>query len=393
LEADKIKTLSILGSTGSIGESTFDLVSRFPDRFKVYGLAAGRRTERVAEQARALGVKLVSVADEGDALRLQKELGPAIEVCFGPEGLVRVASEGGIDMVVTAIVGAVGLRPTLAAVEQGIDIALANKETLVAAGELVMEAAKKSGARILPVDSEHSAIFQALDGKMPDTVKKIILTASGGPFRGWDAKRLETVTVKDALNHPNWSMGPKITIDSATLMNKGLEVIEAHWLFGIGPDRIDVTIHPQSIVHSMVEYIDGSIIAQLGVPDMRGPIGYALAYPGRLPTDELALDLRSQKPLTFDEPDTEAFPCLGLAYRALRAGGTASAVLSGANEIAVEAFLREEITFTGIARLCEETLDSHTAAPLNNLETALEADRWARKFARRKIYGNGGEAK
>jgi 1-deoxy-D-xylulose-5-phosphate reductoisomerase len=391
LEGSKIKTLSILGSTGSIGESTFDLVSRFPDKFKVHALAAGRRTERIAEQARLVGAKLISVADEGDALRLKKELGSSIEVCYGSEGLYRVATEGGIDIVVSALVGAAGLEPTMAAIQLGIDIALANKETLVAAGEVVMDAAKKSGSRILPVDSEHSAIFQAIDGRMPESVKRILLTASGGPFRGWDAEKLEKVTLEQALNHPNWSMGPKITIDSATLMNKGLEVIEARWLFGVGPDRIDVTVHPQSIVHSMVEYIDGSVLAQMGVPDMRGPIGYALAYPERLPMDELSLDLWSEKALTFEQPDTKAFPCLALAYQALRVGGTAPAVLSAANEIAVEAFLRKKIGFMDIPRLCDAALEAHDVKILNNLETALEADRGAREFARLEIYGPGGE--
>jgi 1-deoxy-D-xylulose-5-phosphate reductoisomerase len=376
-----VKTLAILGSTGSIGENTLRVVEAFPERFRVVGLAAGRRVDRLAEQARRFGAKMLAVADAADAERLRAELGPGFEVFSGAEGLDRVAVDSGADMVVSALVGAAGLVPTLAALTAGKDVGVANKETLVVAGALVRRAARETGAKLLPIDSEHSALFQALDGRAPETVKRIVLTASGGPFRGWGFDQLSGVGPADALKHPNWSMGPKITIDSATLMNKGLEVIEAHWLFDIAPEKIHVAVHPQSIVHSMAEFVDGSILAQMGVPDMRGPISYALAYPERLPMEDLTLDLWSMRALTFEPPDLEAFPCLGLAYRALAAGGTAPAVLSGANEVAVAAFLAKKIGFNDISRLVAEALDRHRVETLENLETALDADRWARRFA------------
>lgn len=321
-----------------------------------------------------------------DAAKIAERLGPGVEVKHGTEGLIAAATHEQAQMVVGALVGAVGLRPTVAALKAGKDVAVANKETLVVAGEAVMAAASAFGARLLPVDSEHSAVFQALEGRRPQDVNRIILTASGGPFRGWSKSRLRTVTREQALKHPNWSMGPKITIDSATLMNKGLEVIEARWLFDIGPDRIHVSVHPQSIVHSMVEFVDGSLIAQMGVPDMRGPIGYALAWPGRLPMRrELGLDLGAIKPLTFEEPDMEAFPCLGLAFEALKLGGTAPAALNGANEVAVEAFLAGRIEFCDIPEVVCGALEGHTPKSAKDIETALEADLEGRMFARKLV--------
>lgn len=387
-----MKNLAILGSTGSIGESTLDVVARFPERFTVRALAAGgQRLSRLADQVRLTGAELVAVPGEAEARWLRGELDDGVEVLWGTEGLVRVAAAPEVDLVVSAIVGAAGLVPTYAALLEGRDVAVANKETLVVGGELVMEAARVSGARLLPVDSEHSAIFQALEGRRPEDVRRLILTASGGPFRGRGAASLAAVRVDEALAHPNWSMGPKITIDSATLMNKGLEVIEARWLFDLPADRIQVTVHPQSVVHSLVEFVDGSLLAQLGVPDMRGPISYALAHPERLPMPDLHLDLRQLAALTFEEPDLDAFPCLGLAYGALEAGGTAPAVLSGANEIAVDAFLKGAIGFPDVPRVIEAALGAHRAEPLDSIQTALKADRWARGFAREWIAARGRE--
>jgi 1-deoxy-D-xylulose-5-phosphate reductoisomerase len=387
-----VKTLAVLGSTGSIGENVLEVAARFPERFRVGALAAGGRVERLAEQVRSTGARAVSVRGRAEAERLRSLVGAGVEVLWGAEGLERVACAPEVDQVVSAVVGAAGLLPTHAALRAGKDVALANKETLVIAGRLILEAAGRSGAKLLPVDSEHSALFQALEGRPPDSVRRLILTASGGPFHGRTPGSLVAVTVEEALAHPNWSMGPKITVDSATLMNKGLEVIEAHWLFGVEADRIEVTIHPQSIVHSMVEFVDGSILAQLGVADMRGPISYALGYPERLPLPDLRLDLWALSGLTFAPPDPEAFPCLRLAYEALRQGETAPAVLSGANEVAVEAFLAKEIGFNEVPRLVEDALSAHRAFALSSVEAALEADRWAREFARGWIgrRGRGG---
>ena len=377
-----MKNLAILGSTGSIGESTFDLATRFSDRFSVLALAAGGfRVERLAEQVRGCGAKLVAVHQEGQADRLRSLLDDHVEVCWGIEGLVRVAGAPGVDLVVSAIVGAAGLVPTYTALLEGRDVAVANKETLVVAGELVMEAARNTGARIIPVDSEHSALFQVLEGRKREEVRNLILTASGGPFRGWKTDKLEKVAAREALVHPNWSMGPKITVDSATLMNKGLEVIEAHWLFGIPSNRICVTIHPQSVVHSIVEFVDGSMMAQLGVADMRVPISYALGYPERLPMEEFKLDLWALKALTFEPPDRGSFPCLDLAYRAIECGGNAPAVLSGSNEVAVEAFLAAQIHFLQIPEVVAAALDAHEPRRIDSIHTALEVDRWARRFA------------
>jgi 1-deoxy-D-xylulose-5-phosphate reductoisomerase len=331
----------------------------------------------------------VAVTGEKEAEQLRGLLGDGVEIFWGTEGLVRAATAPGVELVVSAIVGAAGLVPTYAALLEGRDVAVANKETLVVAGPLVLEAAKRTGARILPVDSEHSALFQVLEGRRPEEVRRLILTASGGPLRGRSAADLDRVSVDEALAHPNWSMGPKITVDSATLMNKGLEVIEAHWLFGVEPEAIHVTVHPQSVVHSMVELVDGTILAQLGVADMKGPISYALSYPERVPLSDMWLDLWSMKALTFEPPDEGAFPCLALAYEALRRGGTAPAVLSGANEVAVEAFLGRRIFFSQIAAVVRAALEAHEVSALESIQAALQADLWAREFARSWVSKHG----
>jgi 1-deoxy-D-xylulose-5-phosphate reductoisomerase len=378
------RSFALLGSTGSVGVSTLALVERFPERFRAVALAAGRNMEVLAAQIRRHAPELVSVADEASARDLRArvpEFGGRILV--GADGPLAVATHPEADLVLSALVGALGLVPTLAAVEAGKHVALANKEVLVVAGELVTEAARARGVHLLPVDSEHNAIFQALQGHDRAEVKRIVLTASGGPFLARPAAELATVTVAEALDHPTWKMGPKITIDSATLMNKGLEVIEARWLFDLGADRIDVVIHPQSIVHSMVEYIDGSVLAQMAVPDMTIPIGYALAYPARLPLDYLRpLDLPAAGTLTFVAPDHDRFPCLGLAYRALRAGGTMPAVLNAANEIAVERFLAGDLAYRDVPALVAAVMDAHEPAAATSLDVLLAADRWARDAAR-----------
>ncbi len=377
-----MKKISILGSTGSIGRSTLAVAEMFPDRFQVVGLAAGHNVELLEQQVRRFKPAIVSVATEHSAERLRQRCADLnIRIFSGAEGLVRVAAMDEADITVSAIVGTAGLAPTMAAVRAGKNIALANKEALVTAGELVMAEARAKGISLFPVDSEHSAIFQCLRAGANKDIRRLILTASGGPFRGYSKKELATVTTAQALNHPNWSMGKKITIDSATLMNKGLEVIEARWLFDIAQENIKVLVHPQSIVHSMVEYNDGAVIAQLGMPDMRGPIAYALSYPERLPDVSPALDLAAVAALTFEEPDVSRFPCLGYAYDALRAGGTMPAVLSAANEIAVNYFLGEKIGYGDIARVIKSTMEAHTPAPVKTVEDALEADCWARREA------------
>jgi 1-deoxy-D-xylulose-5-phosphate reductoisomerase len=375
------KHLSILGSTGSIGRSTLDVVRAFPGRFRVEALAAGRNIDLLVRQIEEFGPSFVSVRDESDARRIKEQFNGRVQVGHGLEGASTAATLSGLDMVVAAISGSAGLIPTMAAVEAGVDIALANKETMVAAGCLVMETAKKTGSKIMPVDSEHSALFQSLAGHRPSDVRRIILTASGGPFFGRKDMDLEAVTPSEALNHPRWSMGKKVTVDSATLMNKGLEVIEASWLFGLPPDRISVIIHPQSIIHSMVEYIDGSIISQMGTADMKGPIAYALGYPERLdgvikplPLDKLTLE--------FFEPDLDEFPCLGLAYGALRLGGTAPAVLNAADEVAVESFLEGKIKVTDIYRDIDEVLSACTSHKITSIDDVLAADAEARSLAR-----------
>ena len=379
-----MKKLAVLGSTGSIGVSTLAIVEQFPDRFSVVALAAGKNLTKLKEQVQRFKPDVVSLTSEADARDLRSQLGDFRgEIVWGVAGLLAVATHPEAEMVMAALVGAVGLAPTLAAIRAGKAIALANKEALVISGELMTREAQKYGVRILPVDSEHNAIFQALHGHQREQVKRIILTASGGPFLRRPAEELPKVTVTEALKHPTWKMGSKITIDSATLMNKGLEVIEARWLFNLPPEQVTVIVHPQSIVHSMVEYVDGSVLAQLGIPDMTIPISYILAYPERLSLTHLpSLDLVAAQQLTFVQPDFGKFPCLQLAYDALARGGTCPAVLNATNEVAVESFLTEEIRFTDIAALNRKVLDAHISQPVIDLEGLLEADRWARTYAR-----------
>lgn len=381
-----MKNISLLGSTGSIGQSTLAVVEKFPGRFRVVALAAGNNVELLAKQVRRFRPLVASVAGEkaaDDLRRLCSDL--PVRVYSGIEGLIQVAAVEEAEMTVSAIVGTAGLVPTIAAIRAGKNIALANKEVLVTAGELVMAECKSGNVRLLPVDSEHSAIFQCLHAGENRDVKRIILTASGGPFRTFSKKDLAKVTLAQALKHPNWSMGRKITIDSATLMNKGLEVIEARWLFSMAPEKIGVLVHPQSIIHSLVEYQDGAVVAQLGMPDMKGPIAYALSYPERLPEVSPTLDLASVKTLTFEEPDTDRFPCLALAYDALRTGGSMPAVLSAANEIAVKYFLEEKITYGDISRIIRTAMDAHTPTGITTVEDALQADLWARHEAEKVI--------
>jgi 1-deoxy-D-xylulose-5-phosphate reductoisomerase len=379
-----MKGISILGSTGSIGRNSLKVIEHL-NEFRVVALAAGRNMPKLAEQIAIFGPELVSVDDESCAEALEKELRergavvPKIEL--NSKGLVAVATHPEAETVVSATVGAVGFVPTLRAIEAGKRIALANKETLVMAGDLMTAAAKRSGAEILPVDSEHNAIHQCLRGERTSEVKRLILTASGGPFRNRTKEEIERATPEQALAHPNWKMGDKITIDSATLMNKGLEVIEAKWLFGFDADRISVVIHPQSVVHSMVEMVDGSIIAQMGVTDMCHAIQYALTYPDRKENCVEPLDIAKLGSLSFDEPDTERFPCLGLAYRALKQGGTAATVLNAANEVAVRAFLDGRIGFGEIARVNEAVLSEHETTDASSLENVVAADDWARTRA------------
>jgi len=385
-ETLRSKRLSLLGSTGSIGEQTLAVAAAAPTRFEVVALGAGRNIERLADQVRRFRPGLVSVADEGGAAELRERLGSLkVEVLVGNEGLKAVA-EYPADLVVSGLVGAVGLDPTLAAIRAGRDVALANKEVMVMAGALVLREVKAHGVALLPVDSEHSAIFQALSGQRPEDVARLILTASGGPFRTWTTEQIAEASIEQALNHPNWDMGPKITIDSATLMNKGLEVIEARWLFDAPPDQVDVVVHPQSIVHSLVEFRDTSVIAQLGLPDMRVPIAVALAHPERLPLEAPRLDLAALGRLDFETLDRKRFPCLDLAYAALRADEAAPAVLNAANEVAVAAFLEGRGAFSTIAASNAAVLNTHVArggrSSLRGLADVGEADAWARACAR-----------
>ncbi len=380
-----MRRVAILGSTGSIGVQALDVLGRFPERFEVVTLAAGRNVERLAAQVRQFRPRLVAVADRAAAAALRPLVPAGTEVLEGEDGVVAAAVHPDVDFVLAAISGGAGLRSTAAAVEAGKAIGLANKESLVLAGELMVRLAAERGATILPVDSEHSAIHQSLVGHNRSEVRRLLLTASGGPLRGVPASELPHVTPARALKHPNWSMGDKITIDSATLMNKGLEVIEAHWLFGVEPRRIDIVVHPESIIHSMVEYIDGSMVAQLGVSDMRGPISYALGHPERLPLDLPPLDLARLGRLTFEAPDPARFPAYTLAYRALELGGTAPAALSGADEAAVEAFLQGRCRFTDIAELCGEALERHPVEPLRSVEQALAASDWGKREAARRV--------
>lgn len=377
-----MRTIALLGSTGSIGVSTLDLVRRFPERFKVCGLVAGKNLKRLASQIREFAPRCVAIKNEEDVPRLRKLLSHnRVEVLYGERGAAAVSTGQEVDVVVAAIVGGAGLLPTLAAVRAGKEVALANKEALVMAGEIFVSAAKQKGVRLLPVDSEHSAIFQCLQGNRRDEVDKLILTASGGPFLRTPLKLLNRVTVAQALKHPNWKMGRKITIDSATMMNKGLEVVEARWEFDMDPGRIDVVIHPQSVVHSMVRYQDGSIIAQLGIPDMRIPIAYALTYPHRLKGGWKPLELTQQGELSFLPVDSKRFPALRLAYAALKEGGTMPVALNASNEIAVAAFLERRIGFRDIHRIIDKTMQGHTPQRPKEIDAILEVDRWAREKA------------
>jgi 1-deoxy-D-xylulose-5-phosphate reductoisomerase len=380
-----MKRVTILGATGSIGLRTLEIVSSFPDEFGVGGLAArGSNVELVADLCRKYSPRAVALLDRDARDRLARVLpAPRPELLAGAEGLVAVARDVEADVVVSALVGGAGLLPTMAAIEAGRTMALANKETLVMAGSLMTAAAKRRNVPLLPVDSEHSAVFQCLVGHNRADVHRILLTASGGPFREWPAEKFAAIAVEDALKHPTWKMGAKITIDSATLMNKGLEIIEARWLFDVAPEKVQVIVHPQSVVHSMVEYIDGSVIAQLGVPDMGIPILYALTYPERRPTPAARLDLTRTGALTFFEPDPVKFPCLRLARAALEIGGTSPVVLNAANEVAVAAFLDRRIPFMEIPALIERALDRLEQGPLTSIEQCVGVD----AEARRRVQG------
>jgi 1-deoxy-D-xylulose-5-phosphate reductoisomerase len=378
-----VKNLSILGSTGSIGVSTLEIVAAHPDRFRIVALTAGKNFELLVQQIKQFSPRIAVVAATEDVPRLKEMCcGLDVSVLGGVEGLIAAATADETEMVVAAIVGAAGLVPTAAAIRARKDIALANKETLVTAGHLFMDLVAEFGVRLFPVDSEHSAIFQSIEGHRSEDINKIILTASGGPFLNTPTESLKKVTVQDALNHPNWNMGKKISIDSATMMNKGLEVIEARWLFNTPVDKIQVNIHPQSIIHSMVEYVDGCVIAQLGTPDMKAPIAYALAYPERITTGVKPLDLTSFSGLTFFNPDLDRFRCLRLAYQAITSGESMPTVMNAANEIAVAEFLNGRIGFTRIAETIERTMATHTASNLRSIDEVLKADLWGRETAR-----------
>jgi 1-deoxy-D-xylulose-5-phosphate reductoisomerase len=375
-----MKRITILGSTGSIGRSTLDVIEQNREKFRVVALTAGRNIDLFEKQIAAFKPEIAAVADRKTAALLRRRV-KGIEILAGAEGINSVASYQGSDFVVSSIVGSAGLVPTLTAIRAGKTVGLANKEALVMAGELVMREAGKNGVKIIPVDSEHCAVFQCLAGYRKNEIRRVILTASGGPFFNRRREELGNIKAKDALKHPNWSMGRKISIDSATLMNKGFEVIEACWLFGIPPEKVDVLIHPQSIVHSMVEFTDRTCLAQMSVPDMRGPIAYALSYPKRLNDPIGGLELDRIESLTFRKPDTRNFPCLSYAYEAISAGGTMPAVLNAANEAAVNAFLDEKIRFNDIPAVIRKTVDGHTSQKIGALEDVLAADGWARRAA------------
>lgn len=378
-----MKQIALLGSTGSIGTSTLDVVRQHPEEFSVVAMAAGTNVEVLARQVETFRPELVSVGNEQVASALRDRLGGRIkpEIVHGREGLELVASHSDADVVITAVVGSVGVAPTLAAIEAGKTIGLANKETLVSAGSIVMKAAREKGVSIIPVDSEHSALFQCMQGERRSDVSRIILTASGGSFRHLSRDELKSVTVKEALAHPNWSMGAKITIDSATMMNKGFEVIEAHWLFDMPYEHIDCLLHAESIIHSMVEYKDRAVMAQLGTPDMKVPIQYALSYPGRMPLSSEPLDLAKIGTLHFAAMDFHRYPLLQLAYECGEAGGTYTAVLNAANEVAVDLFLKGKIGFLGIETIVKRTCDAHKGVENPTLEEIFAADQWARSQA------------
>ena len=382
-----MKKIAILGSTGSIGTQSLDVIKRFPDKFKVVSMTCGKNKELFRKQLKEFRPLVAVTADRDDAEALERELSPELgdtRFAWGEEGLIAAATLAEADIVLNSLMGMRGLVPTYHAIESGKDIALANKETLVAGGELVMNLAGEKGVRLLPVDSEHSAIFQCLEGNRDKKIRRILLTASGGPFRGYTYEDLEGVTAAQALKHPNWSMGKKITIDSATMMNKGLEVIEARWLFDVPSEDIQVLVHPQSIVHSAVEFEDTSILAQMGLPDMRVPISVALGYPDRLDFGGRSLNLFTDfKALTFEEPDPEVFRCLKLAFEALKEGGSYTAYMNGANEILVERFLRGEISFTDIGEKLEKLLENHDPIYNLSLDNVVETDRLSREDAKR----------
>jgi 1-deoxy-D-xylulose-5-phosphate reductoisomerase len=377
-----MKRVVLLGSTGSIGTSTLKVADDLAERIQLVGLAAGNNADLLVEQACRHRPRVVSIADPAKADQVRQALGPSVEVLSGGQGLVQLATLPEADIVLIAIVGTAGLQPALAAIRAGKDIAVASKEILVMAGEIVMAEARQRGVRVLAVDSEHSAIFQCLDGKPPGSVRRLWLTASGGPFRNTPKEEFAGITVERALKHPSWVMGRKITIDSATLFNKGLEMIEARWLFDIEMARVAVVVHPQSVVHSMVEFVDGSMLAQLSTPDMCLPIQYALTYPERASSDRVQTNLARLGSLTFEEPDAERFPALSLARQAGEAGGTQPAVLNAANEVAVDAFVNRQIGFPGIPETVRRTLEAHRLVPHPSLEEILEADAWARRWAR-----------
>jgi 1-deoxy-D-xylulose-5-phosphate reductoisomerase len=384
-----MKKLSILGSTGSIGVNTLRIVAQHPDRFQVVALGGGQNLKKMEEQILQFHPKLVAVMDAESAQHLRARMAVKTpQILSGLEGLTAVASHPEADMVVSALAGSVGLMPTFAAIRAQKTLAIANKEPLVMAGEILIRESSEKGITILPIDSEHSAIFQSMAGHRQEDIKRIILTASGGPFLNIPLEELDRVTPEQALHHPQWKMGKKVTLDSASLMNKGLEVIEAHWLFGVPASRIEVHIHPQSIVHSMVEYIDGAIVAQMAIPDMRGPIAYALSYPERLNLQLPALNLFAIRKLTFSPVDEDRFPALALAYQALEAGGTLPAVLNAANELAAEAFLRGLVGFRQIPRLIREVMNRHQSVLKPTLEEILKAHDWARQEAE-KIIARG----
>lgn len=380
-----MKNISILGSTGSIGRQTLDVVKNHREKFKVVGLSALENIDEIEKQIYEFDPEIVAIFNQDKAEVLSNRVGRKIKIVSGIDGLIEVATLNSANIVVTSVVGSIGLVPTLEAIRCNKTIALANKETLVVAGELIMNEAQKYGVKIIPVDSEHSAIFQCLQGEDIKDISRIILTASGGSFRDWTKEEIEKASAEDALRHPTWNMGQKVTIDSATLMNKGLEIIEARWLFNLELDKIDVIVHPQSIIHSMVEYKDNSIISQMGLPDMRTPIQYALSYPERINSNVEKLDFNKLGELTFMAPDTNRFPCLSLAYESLKIGKTMPCVLNGANEVLVEYFLKNKIRFYDIPKLIEKAMSIHEPFSYKTVDELLEVDKWVRSWIKNQL--------